>query len=126
MVCRAQRIVLVEGILFTYPVLKGKADGKESRRRSLPFICGYVKSIPSTKHHKNGYWWRRRGVWVAASVFLKMIRCALHIIYTVNYDGVCLPVIMLMYRSQKQCIGKGFKNLQNSTRRRGNLSLFYI
>ena len=54
---------------------------------AFPFKTGYVKSIPSTEHHKIGYWWRHRGVWVVASVFLKTIRCALPIyttIYTTN------------------------------------------
>ena len=57
---------------------------------AFPFKTGYVKSIPSTEHHKNGYWWRRRCVWVAASVFLKKIRCALHTIYSsfMNFKSV--------------------------------------
>ena len=57
---------------------------------AFPFKTGYVKSIPSTEHHKNGYWWRRRCVWVAASVFLKKIRCALQTIYSffMNFKSV--------------------------------------
>ena len=56
---------------------------------------GYVKSIPSTEHHKNGYWWRRRGVWVAASAFLKKIRCALHTIYTVERGIMSQRIVSL-------------------------------
>ena len=48
-----------------------------------------MKSIPSTEHHKNGYWWRRRGVWVAASAFLKKdtLRPAYHlyVVYIIKY-----------------------------------------
>ena len=49
---------------------------------------GYVKSIPSTENHKNGYWWRRRVVWVAASAFLKKdtLRPAYHLLYLYLYN----------------------------------------
>ena len=71
--------VVCEPVQFPYP------NDKDALCRLLLPIhnIGYGNGIPSNEHHKNGYWWRRRGVWVAASVLLKRIRSALHTIYTV-------------------------------------------